>query len=298
MSGFISQISLTALLQQILVGLSRTTILFIVASGLSLVLGVLRIPNLAHGSFYMIGAFLTYTVAAAVGGKAGFWVAMAAAPIGVALISLVMERGLFCHLYDREHLMLLLFTFSFTLVFGDMVKIIWGSDFRSVSIPPIFQGSLMMFGLPLPRYNLFLLVIGPLVALGLWILTQKTKIGKIARAAAVDREMVGAVGINVSLVFSSVFVIGCFLAGLGGTLVAPTQNITQGMDHSIIMEAFLIVIVGGLGNIWGALLGALIFGLTDAVGILLWPQFAIVFPYAVVVTILMFRPKGLLKSTW
>jgi branched-subunit amino acid ABC-type transport system permease component len=298
MLEFLSHITLSSLLQQILVGLSRTTILFIVASGLSLVLGVLRIPNLAHGSFYMIGAFLTYSIAAVVGGKAGFWVALVAAPIGVALISLVLERGLFCHLYDREHLILLLFTFSFTLVFGDIVKIIWGSDFRSISTPAVFQGSLSIFGLPLPRYNVFLLVIGPLVALGLWVLTQKTKIGKIARAAAVDREMVGAVGINVSLVFSAVFVIGCFLAGLGGALVAPTQNITQGMDHSIIMEAFLIVIVGGLGNIWGALLGALIFGLTDAVGILLWPQFAIVFPYAVVVTILMIRPKGLLKSTW
>ena len=298
MLEFMSHITLSSLLQQILVGLSRTTILFIVASGLSLVLGVLRIPNLAHGSFYMIGAFLTYSIAAVVGGKAGFWVALVAAPIGVALISLVMERGLFCHLYDREHLMLLLFTFSFTLVFGDIVKIIWGSDFRSISTPAVFQGSLAIFGLPLPRYNVFLLIIGPLVALGLWVLTQKTKIGKIARAAAVDREMVGAGGINVSLVFSAVFVIGCFLAGLGGALVAPTQNITQGMDHSIIMEAFLIVIVGGLGNIWGALLGALIFGLTDAVGILLWPQFAIVFPYAVVVTILMIRPKGLLKSTW
>jgi branched-subunit amino acid ABC-type transport system permease component len=298
MFEFFSHIPLSSLLQQILVGLSRTTILFIVASGLSLVLGVLRIPNLAHGSFYMIGAFLTYSIAAVVGGKAGFWVALAAAPLGVALISLILERGLFCHLYDREHLMLLLFTFSFTLVFGDIVKIIWGSDFRSISTPAVFQGSLSIFGLSLPRYNVFLLVIGPLVALGLWVLTQKTRIGKIARAAAVDREMVGAVGINVSLVFSAVFVIGCFLAGLGGALVAPTQNITQGMDHSIIMEAFLIVIVGGLGNIWGALLGALIFGLTDAVGILLWPQFAIVFPYAVVVTILMIRPKGLLKSTW
>jgi branched-chain amino acid transport system permease protein len=298
MIEFFSHIPLLPLLQQILVGLSRTTILFIVASGLSLVLGVLRIPNLAHGSFYMIGAFLTYSVSVVVGGKAGFWVALAAAPVGVALISLILERGLFCHLYDREHLMLLLFTFSFTLVFGDIVKIIWGSDFRSISTPAVFQGSLSISGLSLPRYNVFLLIIGPLVALGLWALTQKTRIGKIARAAAVDREMVGAVGINVSLVFSAVFVIGCFLAGLGGALVAPTQNITQGMDHSIIMEAFLIVIVGGLGNIWGALLGALIFGLTDAVGILLWPQFAIVFPYAVVVTILMIRPRGLLKSTW
>lgn len=298
MGEMIFHIPVLSLLQQILVGLSRTTILFIVASGLSLVLGVLRIPNLAHGSFYMIGAFLTYSVAAAVGGQAGFWVALVAAPAGVALISLVMERGLFCRLYERDHLMLLLFTFSFTLVFGDLVKMIWGSDFRSISTPAVFQGSVSFFGLPFPKYNMFLLTIGPLVAFGLWALTRKTRIGKIARAAAVDREMVGAVGINVSLVFSAVFVIGCFLAGLGGALVSPTQNITQGMDHSIIMEAFLIVIVGGLGNIWGALLGALIFGLTDAVGILIWPQFAIVFPYAVVVAILMVRPRGLLKSTW
>jgi branched-subunit amino acid ABC-type transport system permease component len=139
---------------------------------------------------------------------------------------------------------------------------------------------------------------GPLVAWGLWYLTNRTKMGRIARAAAVDREMVAAMGINVSGVFASVFCIGCLLAGLGGALVAPTQNITQGMDHAIIMEAFLIVIIGGLGNIWGALLGAAIFGLTDAMGILLWPQFAIVFPYLAVTAVLVIRPRGLLKSTW
>jgi branched-subunit amino acid ABC-type transport system permease component len=110
--------------------------------------------------------------------------------------------------------------------------------------------------------------------------------------------MVGAMGINVSWVFAAVFIIGCFLGGLGGALVAPTQNITQGMDHAIIIEAFLIVIIGGLGNIWGALMGALIFGLTDSIGILVWPQFAIVFPYVAVVTVLVIRPKGLLKSAW
>lgn len=295
---FGANITLAALFQQVLVGLSRTTILFIVASGLSLVLGVLRIPNVAHGSLYMIGAFLTYSIATVVGGSTGFWLALILAPAGVALISFVVERGLFCHLYDREHLMLLLFTFSFTLVFGDLVKLVWGSDYRSLSAPLFLQGSFSIFDLPFPRYNLFLLVVGPLVAVGLWLLTNKTKIGKIARAAAVDREMVGAVGINVSWVFAWVFVIGCFLAGLGGALVAPTQNITQGMDHTIIIEAFLIVIIGGLGNIWGALLGALIFGLTDSIGILVWPQFAIVFPYVAVVVVLVFRPKGLLKSTW
>ena len=195
-------------------------------------------------------------------------------------------------------MMLLLFTFAFSLVFGDMVKLIWGSDYRSLIAPVFLQGSFSIGGLPFPRYNLFLLIIGPLVAAGLWFLTNRTKIGKIARAAAVDREMVGAIGINVSWVFASVFVIGCYLAGLGGALVAPTQNITQGMDHAIIIEAFLIVIIGGLGNIWGALLGALIFGLTDSIGILIWPQFAIVFPYVAVITVLLFRPKGLLKSTW
>jgi branched-subunit amino acid ABC-type transport system permease component len=294
-----SHITASALLQQTLVGLSKTTILFIVASGLSLVLGVLRIPNVFHGSLYMIGAFLTYSVAAMLGGgSVGFWLALICAPLGVALISLMIERGLFCRLYEREHLMLLLFTFAFTLVFDDLVKLVWGSDYRSLSPPIIFQGSFSVFGLPFPRYNLFLLFLGPIVAFGLWYLTNKTKIGKISRAAAVDREMVGAVGINVSWVFAAVFIIGCLLGGLGGALVAPTQNITQGMGHAIIIEAFLIVIIGGLGNIWGALLGALIFGLTDAIGILLWPQFAIVFPYVAVVGVLIFRPKGLLKSTW
>jgi branched-subunit amino acid ABC-type transport system permease component len=294
-----ANITLFALLQQVLVGLSRTTILFIVASGLSLVLGVLRIPNIAHGSLYMIGAFLTYTLATLFGQSAlGFWLALIFAPLGVALISFLVERGLFCHIYEREHIMLLLFTFAFSLVFGDMVKLIWGSDYRSLTAPLFLQGSFSISGFPFPRYNLFLLIVGPLVAAGLWFLTNKTKIGKIARAASVDREMVGAIGINVSWVFAAVFVIGCYLAGLGGALVAPTQNITQGMDHAIIIEAFLIVIIGGLGNIWGALLGALIFGLTDSIGILLLPQFAIVFPYMAVVTVLLFRPKGLLKSVW
>jgi branched-chain amino acid transport system permease protein len=294
-----SNITVLAVGQQLLVGLSRTTILFIVSSGLSLVLGVLRIPNVAHGSLYMLGAYLAYAIATAGGGgPLGFWFGLVLAPLGVALISLVVERGLLCRLYDREHLMLLLFTFALTLLFRDMVKLVWGSAYRSLSVPVVLQGAVSVYGLPFPRYNLFLLAVGPVVAFALWFLTNKTRIGKIARAAAVDREMVEAVGINVSWVFASVFVIGCFLAGLGGALVAPTQNINQGMDHTLIMEAFLIVIIGGLGNMWGALLGALIFGLTDAIGILVWPQFAIVFPYLAVVIVLVFRPKGLLKATW
>lgn len=288
------------ILSQIFVGLSRTVILFIVASGLSLILGVLRIPNVAHGSLYMIGAFTAYTVTTLFGGStAGFWMALIIAPLVVALVSFIAERGLFQYLYEREHLMLLLLTFAFSLVFGDLVKLVWGGEYKSVPVPQAFQGFVPLFGgLPFPRYNIFLLLMGPVVAIVLWLVVNKTKIGKISQAAAVDREMVGAVGINVSWVFATVFVIGCFLAGLGGVLVAPTVSVTLGMDHTLIMEAFLIVIMGGLGNIWGALLGALIFGLAQSMGILIWPQFGIIFPYLAVVIVLLFRPTGLLRSRW
>lgn len=290
---------MTGTISQFLVGLSRTTILFIVSSGLSLILGVLRIPNLAHGSLYMIGAFLAYSVIQVLGGGAvGFWASLVVAPLAVAAVGFALERGFFSYLYDREHLMLLLLTFAFTLVIGDLVKMAWGPEYRSVTVPGFFQGSADVFGLPIPYYNLFLLAIGPVIAVFLWLVINRTKIGKIARAAAVDSEMVSAVGINVGWVFAFTFVLGCFLAGLGGALIAPMVNITLGMDHSLIMEAFLIVIMGGLGNVWGALLGSLIFGLSQSLGILVWPQFGIVFPYVAVVAVLIARPRGLLSSTW
>ena len=292
-------VNLASLGSQLLVGLSRAMILFIVCAGLSFVLGVLRVPNVAHGSLYMIGAFAAYSIFRFFGqSSAGFWLALILAPFVVALVSLIAERALFCHLYQREHLMLLLFTFALMLIFGDLVKLTWGAKYYSVLAPSVLRGSISVFGSSLPRYNLFLLIIGPLVAIGLWLFTSKTKIGKISRAAAVDREMVGVIGINVSWVFAVAFVIGCYLAGLGGALVVPTVSVSLGMDHDIIIEAFLIVTIGGLGNMWGALVGSLIFGLTHSFGVLLWPQFAIVFPYAAVVIVLLLRPRGLLKSVW
>ena len=292
-------ITVSALGSQFLVGLSRSMILFIVSAGMSFVLGVLRVPNVAHGSLYMIGAFAAFTISSLFGGgTTGFWLALICAPLIVALVSFIAERSLFCHLYEREHLMLLLFTFALMLILGDLVKIVWGADYRSIMAPPFLQGSLSIFDSPFPRYNMFLLIVGPLVGIGLWIFSNKTKIGKIARAAAVDREMVGAIGINVSWVFAFAFILGCFLAGLGGALVSPTVSVTIGMDHDIIIEAFLIVTIGGLGNMWGALVGSLIFGLTQAFGVLFWPQFAIVFPYIAVVIVLTWRPKGMLKSVW
>jgi branched-subunit amino acid ABC-type transport system permease component len=292
-------VSLAALGSHLLVGLSRAMILFIVTSGLSFVLGVLRVPNLAHGSLYMIGAFAAHSISELFGGgSVGFWLALILAPLVVALISLVAERSLFRHLYEREHLMLLLFTFALMLILGDLTKMVWGADYRSIMPPTLLQGSVSVFGSPVPKYNLFLLIIGPLVAIGLWLFSTKTKMGKIARAAAVDMEMVGAIGINVSWVFAFAFVLGCLLAGLGGALVSPTISVTLGMDHDIIIEAFLIVTIGGLGNMWGAMVGSLIFGITQSFGVLFWPQFAIVFPYLAVVIVLTLKPTGMLKSVW
>jgi len=292
-------ITLSALSITLLVGLSRAMILFIVTSGLSFVLGVLRVPNVAHGSLYMIGAFAAYSISTLFGGGSiGFWLALILAPLVVALVSLIAERTLFCHLYQREHLMLLLFTFALMLILGDLTKMVWGADYRSIMPPTLLQGFVTILDSPFPKYNLFLLIIGPLVAIGLWLFSTRTKMGKIARAAAVDMEMVGAIGINVSWVFALAFVLGCLLAGLGGALVSPMISVTIGMDHDIIIEAFLIVTIGGLGNMWGALVGSLIFGLSQAFGVLFWPQFAIVFPYLAVVIILTLKPTGMLKSVW
>ena len=296
--GFLPNIGPAEVLSQLLVGLSRAMILFTVCAGLSFVLGVLRVPNIAHGSLYMIGAFATFSLSQLIGGSAGFWLALLLAPLIVALVSLVAERALFCHLYQREHLMLLLFTFALALILGDLTKIVWGADYRSVSAPEVLKGSVSILGASFPRYNLFLIFVGLIVAVALWFFVNRTKIGKISRAAAVDRDMVGLLGINVSWVFAIAFVIGCCLAGLGGALVAPTVSITLGMDHSLIIEAFLIVTIGGLGNMGGALVGSLIFGVTQSLGVLVFPQFAIVFPYAAVVIVLILRPKGLLKSVW
>ncbi len=290
---------LSAIGNHFLVGISRAMILFVVSAGLSFILGVLRVPNVAHGSLYMIGAFVAHGLTTFFGGgSTGFWFALLLSPLVVALISLVAERALFCHLYEREHLMLLLFTFALMLILGDLVKIFWGADYRSVTAPKLLQGFITVFSSPIPKYNLFLLVMGPIIAVALYLFSNKTRLGKIARAAAADREMVSAIGINVSWVFAFAFILGCSLAGLGGALVSPTVSVTLGMDHDIIIETFLIVTIGGLGNMWGAMAGSLIFGLTQSFGVLFLPQFAIVFPYIAVVIVLIWKPRGMLKSVW
>jgi len=284
---------------QFLIGLSRAMLLFIVASGLTIVFGVLRVINFAHGSLYMLGAFTAYTVATVIGrGPMGFWLALLLAPLVVALLSLAIERCFLRLLYKREHLMQMLLTYSLVLIFGDAVKMIWGAQYKSLSVPDSLTGSFTLLGASLPKYNGFLLIVGPLVAIGLWFLFNRTKLGKICRATATDREMVDALGIDSTRVFAAVFVLGGWLAGLGGALIAPTVNISLGMDVNVIISAFLIVVIGGLGNIWGALVSALILGVGESMGVLFWPQMSIVLPFLITAVVLIIRPSGLLKSVW
>ncbi len=284
---------------QFLIGLSRAMLLFILASGLTLAFGVLRVINFAHGSLYMIGAFMAFTIASAVGrGPAGFWLALLLAPLAVALISLAIERCFLRFVYKREHLMQVLLTYSLVLIFGDMVKMIWGTQYKSMSVPESLTGSITLLGASLPKYNGFILIIGPLVAVGLWYLLNRTRLGKICRATATDREMVDALGIDSTRVFSAVFALGGWLAGLSGALIAPMVNITLGMDVNIIISAFLVVVIGGLGNIWGALISSLILGVGEAMGVLFLPQRSIVLPFLITAVVLILRPSGLLKSEW
>ncbi len=287
------------LFSQTLIGLSRGMIFFIVSAGLTLIFGVLRVTNFAHGALYMLGAFLAYSIVSVVGQTLnGFILALIIAPLAVMLVSLVVERGLLRFIYNKEHLLQMLLTYALVLMAGDLVKILWGTEYKSITLPEVLRGSTVIMGASLPWYNTFLLLIGPLVAIGLWLFLSKTHLGKICRATATDREMVDVLGISSTRIFATVFALGGWLAGLGGALIAPTTTISMGMDANIIIYAFLIVVTGGLGNVWGALVSSLIMGVGESLGVLFLPAVAIILPYIIAGLILILRPSGLLKSVW
>ncbi|MBI4638211.1 MAG: branched-chain amino acid ABC transporter permease [Candidatus Rokubacteria bacterium] len=269
--------------------------LFLIASGLSLIFGVLRVLNFAHGSFYMLGAYLAWQVVRWAGtGPGRFWWAALGAALGVAVLGGLVERLLLRHLYGKEELYQLLFTYALVLVISDAAKVTWGTGQLSVSRPPGLSGALHLFGTIIPHYNLFVLLLGPAIALVFWVILHRTRLGRLIRAAALDREMLGALGVNVSRLYTGVFVLGSFLAGLGGALVTPVKTIVPGMDVEIIVEAFIVVVIGGLGSFWGTLLGALIYGQVLSFGILIFPRFSIFSVFALMAVVLILRPWGLL----
>ena len=282
------------LFSQFMGGLTTAMFLFLIASGLSLVFGVMRVINFAHGSFYMIGAYLAWQVVQWLQPTGGaFWIAALAAALGVALLGAVTERIFFRSLYGREELYQLLFTYALVLILGDAAKFLWGTDQLSVSTPPALAGGIAIFGTTQPLYTLFIIAIGPAIAFALWLALNRTSAGRMVRAAQMDREMLDALGANVSVIYTVMFALSAFLAGLSGALVTPIQSIVPGMDVLIIVQAFIVVVIGGMGSLWGTFWGSVIYGQVLSFGILIFPSFSLFSVFVLMAVILIVRPWGL-----
>jgi branched-chain amino acid transport system permease protein len=283
------------LFSQFMGGLTAAMFLFLIASGLSLIFGVLRVLNFAHGSFYMLGAYIAWQVVhwVTTATPGHFWLAALGAALGVAILGGIIERLLFRYLYGREELYQLLFTYALVLILGDAAKFTWGTDQLSVSRPTILNGGFEVFGSIVPYYNLFIIVIGPLIALGVWLMLTRTGLGRMVRAAALDREMLDALGANVGWLYTGMFMLSALLAGLSGALVTPIQGIVPGMDVEIIVQAFIVVVIGGLGSFWGTFWGSVIYGQVLSFGILIFPGFSLFSVFALMAVILILRPWGL-----
>jgi branched-subunit amino acid ABC-type transport system permease component len=243
----------------------------------------------------MLGAYGAYQFVQWFGAEPGrFWLAVLAAALGVAILGGLVERLLFQRLYGKDELYQLLFTYALVLILADVAKIFWGTQQKSVSRPPGLTGAFSLLGTLVPYYNLFILLLGPAIALGFWFVLHRTRAGRFIRAAALDRDTLGVLGVNVNRLYTGVFMIGSFLGGLGGALVTPVKTIVPGMDTEMIVEAFIVVVIGGLGSFWGTFLGALIYGQVLSFGILFIPRFSIFSVFVLMAAVLVIRPWGLL----
>lgn len=278
---------------QFLTGLASAASLFLVASGLSIIFGVTRIVNFAHGAFYMIGAYIAFTLTERLSGAFGFWGAIVMASIAVALIGVLVEMVLLRRIYHAPELFQLLATFGLTLMVEDLVVLIWGPDDLVGRRAPGFRGAIDFFGQNIPSYDLFLIVLSPVVLGILWLLFQRTRWGVLVRAATQDRDMVAALGVNQKWLFTSVFAVGVFLAALGGALQIPRDAVHHAMDLRIIVEVFVVVVIGGLGSIIGAFVAAVLVSELNAFGILIFPKISIILVFLVMAAVLIVRPWGL-----
>ena len=271
--------------------LSQAALLFFLGVGLTLIFGIMRIVNFAHGALYMLGAFVGYSLAHWTG---NFWVALTLAPILVGLIGTAFELIILRQLYRRDAHAFLMVTFGLALVVTEAVRLIWGPDALQVAPPKLFSGIVFLLGEPFPTYRLFLAASGAVMAIAIWQLLERTRLGLLIRATAQNAEMVHALGVDVRLVRSGVFGIGCGLAALGGVLAAPLVTASHGMAATVIIDAFVIVIIGGMGSFLGSLIGALLIAFVQVFGNYYLPDFALAFMYLVMLVVLVVRPGGLL----
>jgi branched-chain amino acid transport system permease protein len=278
---------------QLLTGLASASSLFLVASGLSIIFGVTRIVNFAHGAFYMLGAYIAFTLVSRLDGAFGFWFSLVAAAAMVACLGGLLEILLLRRIYHAPELFQLLATFGVTLVVEDLVLLIWGPDDLLGPRAPGFRGAVMLIGKRIPAYDLFLIALGIVVLGALWLLFHRTRWGVLVRAATQDRDMVAALGVNQKWLFTSVFMLGIFLASLGGALQIPRDAVGTGMDLGILVEVFVVVVIGGLGSTFGAFVAAIIVSELNAFGILVLPRISLVLVFLVMAAVLVLRPWGL-----
>ncbi|MBE0623329.1 MAG: branched-chain amino acid ABC transporter permease [Burkholderiales bacterium] len=276
---------------QVTSGLIIGMLLFLVAAGLTLIFGVLKVVNFTHGSFYMLGAYLALSVYKITD---SFTLAVVCAGAGVALFGLVFERLFMSRVYGSNVLMQLLVCYAFILMMDDAIKLIWGAEFKSMGMPAAFQRPpILLAGGVIPAFYLFLIVIALAIGAVLWLVIARTRIGKVVRAAAHNPTMTSALGINTGLIYGAVFAAGGMLAGLAGALAAPVRSMAPGMGVSILIESFIVTVIGGMGSIGGALAGSLLIGLIRSFGSIGFPLFTEGIMFLFMAMVLVIKPSGL-----
>jgi len=280
---------------QFISGLSVAMLLFLVASGLTLIFGVVNVLNFAHGSFYLLGTYFTYQLMQMFN---NFWVGLLVGVIGAGIVGMVIEVLFLRRIYgrDQEGAFQLLMTYAFILIIDDVVKFIWGPEYKTIPKPSSLMGSLNLGTTIVPTYNIFIIVVGLLVVLFAWYFLTKTDKGKMVRASSLDRNMLGLLGTNVPLIMTLVFGVATAMGGLAGILAAPLRTVTPGAGVEVIIDSMIVVVIGGFGNFWGALLGALIIGEVLSFGILWMPELATVLTFIVMIIVLIVKPEGLLSK--
>ena len=285
---------LTTFLIQCLNSVQYGLLLFLVASGLTLIFGIMGVINLAHGSFYMIGAYLAFSLSSLLGSLP------LALTVGIVLavaFGYLLEWVFFSYLYDREHLQQVLMTYGLILVFEELRSLLVGDDVHGVAIPELLAGSIAIGnGMTYPVYRLFVSGLCLALALGMYLLISKTRLGMMVRAGATNREMVQSLGINITLLYRVVFAVGVALAVFAGMIAAPMSSVYPGMGGQVLIICFVVVVIGGIGSIKGALVAALLIGFVDTFGKVLWQEGAGALVYVLMAGILLWRPAGLFKA--
>jgi branched-chain amino acid transport system permease protein len=287
-------VDLANVLIQLLNSVQYGLLLFMLAAGLTLIFGIMGVVNLAHGSFYMLGAYLAYALSSRLGSFA--WAIVVGTALSV-VFGLALERLLFRRFYQRDHLDQVLLTFGLIYVFEEGRSLLWGDDVHGVAIPPLLDGSLPLTDtLSYPVYRLFMMGVCVALAVGLYLLIGRTRLGMKIRAGAFNREMAESLGVNIRLIHAVVFAIGVALATLAGMIAAPVSSVYPNMGAPVLIMCFVVVVIGGIGSVRGALIAALLVGLVDTFGKVLLPQVAGMLVYVLMAAVLLWKPEGLFKS--